>query len=55
MLFRRSLQKELLLTASGIFLILLGIVVAQRTGYLILIASKGLLPSDAISTMLVYG
>lgn len=54
MIFRRSLSKELISTAAGIFLILLGIVLAQRTEYLILLASKGLLPNDAITTMLVF-
>jgi lipopolysaccharide export system permease protein len=54
MLFRRSLLQELISTAAGAFLILLGIVIAQRSGYLIQIASKGILPNDAITTMLGF-
>lgn len=54
MLFRRSLLQELISTASGAFLILLGIVVAQRAGYLIRLAAKGILPNDAITTMLGF-
>lgn len=54
MLFRHSLLKELISTAAGAFLILLGIVIAQRAGYLIQLASKGMLPSDAITTMLGF-
>jgi len=54
MLFRRALLQELMTTAAGAFLILLGIVIAQRTGYLIQIAANGILPNDAISTMLGF-
>jgi lipopolysaccharide export system permease protein len=54
MLFRRSLLQELISTAAGAFLILIGIVVAQRAGNLIRLAAKGILPNDAITTMLGF-
>lgn len=54
MLFKRSLIHELITTAVGAFLILLGIVIAQRTGYLIQLAAKGILPNDAITTLLGF-
>lgn len=54
MLFRRSLLQELISTAAGAFLILLGIVVAQRAGNLVRLAAKGILPNDAITTMLGF-
>jgi lipopolysaccharide export system permease protein len=54
MLFRRSLLQELISTSVGVFLILLGIVIAQRAGYLIQLAAKGILPNDAIATMLGF-
>jgi lipopolysaccharide export system permease protein len=54
MLFRRSLLQELISTATGAFLILVGIVVAQRAGNLIRHAAKGILPNDAITTMLGF-
>jgi lipopolysaccharide export system permease protein len=54
MLFKRSLIQELISTAAGALLILLGIVIAQRAGYLIRLAAKGILPNDAISTMLGF-
>jgi lipopolysaccharide export system permease protein len=54
MLFRRSLLQELISTAAGAFLILVGVVVAQRAGYLIQLAANGVLPNDAISTMLGF-
>lgn len=54
MLFKRSLIQELISTAVGAFLILVGIVIAQRAGYLIGLAAKGILPNDAISTMLGF-
>lgn len=54
MLFRRSLLQELISTAAGAFLILVGIVIAQRAGYLIRLAAKGILPNDAITTMLGF-
>lgn len=54
MLFRRSLLQELISTSVGAFLIILGIVIAQRTGHLIRLAAKGILPNDAIATMLGF-
>lgn len=54
MLFRRALLQELVVTATGAFVILAGIVVAQRTGFLIRLAAKGALPNDAIATMLGF-
>ena len=36
------------------FLILVGIVIAQRAGYLVQLAAKGVLPNDAISTLLGF-
>lgn len=54
MLFRRSLLLELIATATGAFLILMGIVVAQRAGYLIQLAARGILPNDAITTLLGF-
>ena len=54
MLFRRSLLQELISTATGSFLILVGIVIAQRAGYLIQLAAKGILPNDAITTLLGF-
>lgn len=54
MLFKRSLIQELISTATGAFLILVGIVIAQRAGNLIRLAAKGILPNDAITTMLGF-
>jgi lipopolysaccharide export system permease protein len=54
MLFRRSLLQELVSTAAGAFLILVGIVIAQRAGNFIRLAAKGILPNDAITTMLGF-
>ncbi|PPC97607.1 LPS export ABC transporter permease LptF [Methylotenera mobilis] len=54
MLFRHSLIKELISTAAGAFLILIGIVIAQRAGNLVRLAAKGILPNDAITTMLGF-
>ncbi len=36
------------------FLILIGIVIAQRAGYLVQLAAKGILPNDAIGTLLGF-
>ena len=36
------------------FFILIGIVIAQRAGYLVQLASKGILPNDAINTLLGF-
>jgi lipopolysaccharide export system permease protein len=54
MLFQRSLIKELIATASSAMLVLLGVVIAQRAGYLIQLAAKGILPNDAIMTVLGF-
>ena len=54
MLFRRSLLHELIITAAGALLILLGIVIAQRAGYLLQLAANGAIPNDAITTMLGF-
>lgn len=54
MLFKRSLIKELIATASSALLVLLGVVIAQRSAYLIQLAAKGILPNDAISTVLGF-
>lgn len=54
MLFKRSLMQELVSTAAGAFLILVGIVVAQRVAYYIGIAASGSLASDAIQTLLGF-
>lgn len=54
MLFKRSLQRELVTTAIGAFIVLLGIVLAQRVAYYIGVAAKGSLASDAINTLLGF-
>ncbi|MDR5170240.1 LPS export ABC transporter permease LptF [Methylobacillus flagellatus] len=54
MLFKRSLLQELVTTAIGGFLVLFGIVIAQRVAYYIGIAAKGSLASDAINTLLGF-
>ena len=54
MLFRRSLLQELTITAGGNFLSLVGIAIAQRAGYLVQLAEKGVLPNDAITTILSF-
>lgn len=54
MLFKRSLQRELVTTAIGAFVVLLGIVLAQRVAYYIGVAAKGSLASDAINTLLGF-
>ena len=53
-LFKRALLQELITTAAAAFVVLVGIVIAQRAGYLIRLAAKGILPNDAISTMLGF-
>jgi len=53
-IFKKSLLHELISTAGALFLILIGIVVAQRAGNLIRLASKGILPNDAITTLLGF-
>lgn len=54
MLFKRSLLQELVGTAIGAFLVLFGIVIAQRVAYYIGVAAKGSLASDAINTLLGF-
>lgn len=54
MLFKRSLMQELVTTAAGAFLILVGIVIAQRVAYYIGVAASGSLASDAIKTLLGF-
>lgn len=54
MLFKRSLLHELVSTAIGAFVVLLGIVIAQRVAYYIGIAANGSLASDAINTLLGF-
>ena len=51
-LFKKSLIHELISTALATFLILLGIVIAQRSGLLVSVAARGAMPNDAIITML---
>lgn len=41
-------------TAAAMFLILLGIVIAQRAGYLVRSVAKGFIPNDAIGTLLGF-
>jgi lipopolysaccharide export system permease protein len=53
-IFKKSLSRELIFTASALFLILIGIVVAQRAGFLVGSAAKGWIPNDAILTMLGF-
>lgn len=54
MLFKRSLLQELVTTAAGAFLVLVGIVIAQRVAYYIGVAASGSLASDAIKTLLGF-
>lgn len=54
MLFKRTLLQELVTTAAGAFLILVGIVIAQRVAYYIGVAASGSLASDAIKTLLGF-
>lgn len=54
MIFRRSLQQELLQTAISAFAVLLGIVIAQRVTYYIGVAASGRVGSDAINTLLGF-
>lgn len=54
MLFKRSLLQELVSSAIGGFVILVGIVLAQRVAYYIGIAAAGSLASDAINTLLGF-
>lgn len=52
MLFKRVFLQEFVSTAAGTFLILFGIVIAQRVTYYIGVAAAGTLASDAINTLL---
>lgn len=52
MLFKKSLVQELIITAFSAFIILFGIIVAQRSGLLVSVAARGAMPNDAIATML---
>jgi lipopolysaccharide export system permease protein len=51
-IFKKSLSSELISTTGGIFLILVGIVIAQRAAYFIRAVVVGTIPNDAISTLL---
>ncbi len=53
-LFNKSLSSELIATAGATFLILVGIVIAQRAGYFVRLASKGWIPNDSITTLLGF-
>ncbi len=48
------MSHELISTAGAVFLILIGIVIAQRAGYFVQLAAKGVLPNDAINTLLGF-
>jgi len=54
-IFKKSLSNELISTAGATFIILIGILIAQRAGYLVRIAARGFIPNDAIITMLGFG
>lgn len=54
MIFKRSLLQELFSTAFATFLVLVGIVVAQRIAYYLGFAARGSLASDAISALLGF-
>lgn len=53
-IFKKSLSVELIGTATAIFLILVGIIVAQRSGWLVSRVAKGVLPVDSIGTLLGF-
>jgi lipopolysaccharide export system permease protein len=53
-IFKKSLSVELISTATAIFLILVGIILAQRAGYFVSMVAKGILPNDAVSTLLGF-
>ncbi|MEO1957185.1 MAG: LPS export ABC transporter permease LptF [Methylophilaceae bacterium] len=53
-IFKKSLSHELVYTATASFLILIGIIVAQRAGFLVGSAAKGWIPNDAVMTMLGF-
>jgi len=54
MLFKKNLIQELAYTAIAAFVILVGIVLAQRVAYYIGIAARGSLASDAINILLGF-
>lgn len=54
MIFKRSLMYELFTTALSSFLVLLGIMVAQRITYYLGFAARGGIASDAIGTLLGF-
>lgn len=54
MIFKRSLTQELFGTALSTFLVLLGIMVAQRITYFIGNAAKGSIATDAIGALLGF-
>ena len=54
MIFKRSLRHELFSTALGGFLVLLGIMLAQRTAYYLSFAARGDVASDAIGALLGF-
>ena len=54
MLFKTSLTKELFYTSLSTILILSGVVIAQRSVYIFRLAAKGIIPNDAIDTILVF-
>ena len=53
-IFKKSLAQELIITAAALFLILIGIVIAQRAGFLVGKAAKGWIPNDALTTILGF-
>jgi lipopolysaccharide export system permease protein len=53
-IFKKSLAHELISTTTATFLVLIGIIIAQRAGILVQLASKGILPNDAITTLLGF-
>jgi lipopolysaccharide export system permease protein len=54
MIFKRSLMHELFTTALSSFLVLLGIMIAQRITYYIGFAARGSIASDAIGSLLGF-
>lgn len=54
MIFRSSIQKELVHTAILVFAVMIGIFFAQRITYYIGVVASGGFPSDSISTLLGF-
>lgn len=54
MIFKKSLLQELFSTAFATFLVLVGIVIAQRIAYYLGFAARGSLASDAINALLGF-